>query len=136
MPVHFGRSLRSGFGKRGKIRLVDGGEDDKVALSHLHGVVDDFGSGGSFRKIGDPNDQAAAALLREQNARGERVIGFGSFRANLREAVDDGAKVERAARGDDVLLNRTAIREQADTVAALRSNLSEGKGGVDGVVQF
>src|SRR5580704_9294092 len=79
VAVHFFGSAWRGFRESGQVGLVDGAENDQMALGHLHGVFDDFGRGGRFGEIGNPNDQAAAALFREQDAGGAGVIRFGGF---------------------------------------------------------
>src|SRR6267378_39316 len=107
-----------------------------MPVGHLHRIFDDFGRGGRFGKIGDPNDEAAAALFGEQDARGAGMIRLGSFAMNLRQAINDGAQMQRAAAGGNVVLDGAAISEQTHAVTTLRGNLSQGESGIDGIIQF
>ena len=136
VTIHFLDSLGSGFRKGVEVGLADHAEYDKVALRHLHGVFDDFGSGGSFGEIGDPNHQTSAALFGEKHSGSARVVGFGWFAANLRQRFDNGAQVMPAAAYRDLLLNLAAISEHTNAVSALRSNLRERQGGVHREIEF
>src|SRR5580693_10482187 len=55
---------------------------------------------------------------------------------DLRKAVDDGSKMERAAGRRNVVLDGAAVGEQSDAITALGGDLRERQRSVDGVIQF
>src|SRR5579859_1116190 len=107
-----------------------------MALRHLHRVLDHFRSRRRLGKIRNPHNQAAPALLRQQDARRSRVIGFGSFRSNLGQTIYNGTQVKCTTAGCEIELNGASISKQANAVPALRRDLRQRKRRVDGVIQL
>ena len=136
MAVHVLEILRNGLREMGEIGLIHRAENDQMSPRNLHGVFDHFRDGRRLGEVGDPYDQAAAVLFREQGARCAGVVGFRSFSPNLRETIDDCAQMNRAASRGDTLLDGPAIGDQADFVTALGSDLGQRERGIDGVVEL
>ena len=90
---HFARCHRPLTKKFTQLRLADHGKEHEMALCEAGDAFDHFGCRGGFRKIGEPNDEAAAFLESEQGFNGALVISFKFLAFNLCEAFEQRAHV-------------------------------------------
>jgi len=69
-------------------RLGNHNKNDQVAGEELASGIDHLGRHGGFGEIGDPDDQSALLLKRENRGGGADVVGLGSFGSNDGELLD------------------------------------------------
>jgi len=107
-----------------------------VAAKKLHRAVNDFRAHGGFGEVGDPEDEGAAGLEAVEGGGGTEVVGLAGFSMDLGKGLDELAEVGCAAAGQEALLEARAISEQADAVAGVECELSQGDGGGAGVIEL
>lgn len=111
-------------------------EQDEVTAGELGGCGDELGATQLVDHFCDPDDEAAAALLRFEAGDGVEVVGLGGVGACLREQVDEEAEVDGALAGWEQLLHGAAVGHEGELVAGAGDDLREHGGGGGGLVEL
>ena len=80
-------------------------------------AVTRVGAAGGVGELGDPDDEAAAALGGLEAGDGEEVVGFGGFGAGLAEEVDEQTEVGGAGTGRQQLLDGATVAQHGELIA-------------------
>ena len=80
--------------------------------------------------------KAATPLQMLQSCGGGEMIGFRSFRPDLRERIDDLTQMARARGGQKLLLDSAPIDEERGLVSCLHDRLSERDGSTGGLIEL
>ncbi len=119
---HFPRCGGTFAKKFAQFRLGDYSEEHEMAVSETGDAFDHFRGRGGFGEIGEPDDQAAAFLKREESFRGALMIGFEFFAFHLCQALEERAHVARSAARRKALLDAAAVAEHGDAIAGIQRN--------------
>ena len=131
--IHIFRAL---LRDRIHLGLRHGDEEQHVTTQQVHCAVDHLRTHGGFGQIRDPENQRSPGLQASEQRSGAQVVRFARFSANLRQQFDHLAQVCRAAAGQQALLDRLAVGEQADAIAGEECELRQRHRGGAGMIEF
>ena len=112
-------------GDGGDFGLSHGDEENDVAMEELGGAVDNLGAHGGLGEVGDPENQSPAGLDAAEDGGGAEVVSFTGLGSELGEGFEDLTHVGGSAVGEELLLDATAVAEEADAVAGVEGELGE-----------
>ena len=119
-----------------QVGLPDDDKQHQVARHQTRSGFNHFRSHRRFRQIGDPNHQTAPLLIVEQPAGGLQVVALPLVFLHQSKLPHHLHQVCTAASGRNPLPDPASIGQQPDPVSGIQSDLSQGQGSVNCIVQL
>ena len=89
-----------------------------------------------FSQVSEPDNQASASLVGEQDVRGAGMISLHQFAMHRGESLDHGTQVSSATPPWQPLRNLASVSQQAHAVTRMQRYACQAQSRTDGVVQL